>query len=164
MLKRCKFCGVLDKSYAGYCQKCYTYFCINQYKNYKDKVRNGELSIVDDKNDKQFGMRICHICGNAYIKLQSHIYHSHHISKNEYCDKFGLDRKTRMTTDIYNRMMHDYALLYKMDEQLKRVGQKTRFQKGVSNKYERSYMTKERLRNYGKEMGHKNLKEFKEKI
>lgn len=159
---RCKFCGNYDKNYAGYCQKCYTYFIQNEYKTFKDKVKYGKLSFVEDKNSNQYGMPICHICGNAYTKLQSHIHYAHHMSKQEYCDRFGLDRGIRMTTDIYNRIMHDYALLYKMDEQLKRVGKETRFKKGHDRNYVRSYMTMERLKNYGKEMGYKNLKGFKE--
>lgn len=159
---RCKFCGASDKNYAGYCQRCYNYFNVNKYKNYLGQTQYGKLSFVEDINSKQYGMPICHICGNAYTKLQSHIYYAHHIFKNEYCDKFGLDRKVRMTTNEYNKKMSDYAYQYNMDEQVKKVGLKTRFKKGQSNKYERSYMTMERLKNYGKEMGYKNLKGFKE--
>lgn len=147
MLIRCQSCGSFDKSYMGYCQKCYVYFIKNQYKEYKDKIEYGKLSIVED-GDQQ-GMIICHICGKAFTKLQSHIYYVHHMSKNEYCDHFGLDRKTRLTTDRYNKKMRDYAYKYHMDEQVIRVGKETRFQKGQSNKYERSYMTKQRLKQQG---------------
>ena len=158
---RCKFCGSMDKNYAGFCQKCYTYFIVNGYKTFNDKVKYGKLSRVEDENSKQYGMPICHLCGNAYIKLQSHIYYAHHMSKNEYCDHFGLDRKVRMTTDKYNKKMSDYAYQYNMDKQVIRVGKNTRFKKGQDNHYERSYMTMERLKEYGKTMGYKNLKNAK---
>lgn len=157
---QCKSCGHVDKNYAGYCQKCYTYFYVNHYKTYYDYIKYGTLSRVTEKGN-QFGMPICHICGKAYTKLQSHIYNAHHMSKNEYCDMFGLDRKVRMTTDKYNKIMHDYALQYNMDKQVVRVGIKTRFKKGQDNHYKRSYMTMERLKNYGKTMGYKNLKNAK---
>ena len=58
--------------------------------------------------------------------------------------------------------MSDLAYKYDMDKQVVRVGNKTRFQQGHNRSYERSYMTKERLKNYGKKMGYKNLKGFKE--
>ena len=54
--------------------------------------------------------------------------------------------------------MSDLAYKYNMDEQVKRVGEKTRFQKGKVPNYERSYMTLQRLKSYGKELGYKNLK------
>ena len=158
---RCKSCGNIDRSYQGYCQKCYIYFIRNKFEVFKDEVEYGKLSFVKDETSKQYGMPICHICGKAYIKLQQHIYNAHHMFKNEYCNQFGLDKKIRMTTNEYNKKMHDYALQYNMGEQVKKVGKKTRFKKGQSNIYERSYMTMQRLKKYGKEMGYKNLKNTK---
>lgn len=158
---KCKSCGSIDKNYAGYCQKCYTYFCTNQYKEYKDCIEYGKLSKVTEEGN-QYGMPICHICGKAFTKLQSHIYNAHKMSKKEYCEMFGLDNKVRMTTDTYNKIMRDYALQYNMDEQVKRVGVNTRFRKGINNNYKRSYMTMQRLKNYGKTLGVKNLKNYKE--
>ena len=46
--------------------------------------------------------------------------------------------------------MHNHALNNNMDEQLKRAGVNTRFQKGHNNNYERSYQTKQRLCERGK--------------
>ena len=146
MYINCKFCGKPDKNYAGFCQRCYYYFVQKKYDIFKDEVEFGKLSFVKDENSSQYGMPICHICGRAYIKLQSHIRHTHSMSKHEYCDKFGLDRGIRMTTDTYNKKMSDLAYKYKMDEQLKEAGKNTRFKKGESNNYERSYMTMERLK------------------
>ena len=161
MKVKCKFCGKLDKNYNGYCQQCYGYFIRNNFVLFKN-VEYGKLNFVEDKDSPQYGMPICHICKRAYIKLQSHIYNTHNMTKNEYCDKFGLDRGIKMTTKTYQQMMRDYAYKYNMDEQVKRVGMKTRFKKGCNNKYQRSYMTIERLKHYGVEMGYKNLKNNKE--
>lgn len=160
MMIRCKSCGKLDKNYAGYCQKCYTYFVKNKFTTYKDKVTYGKMSYVDDINSKQYSMPICHICGKAYAKLQQHIYYVHHMSKNEYCDKFGLDHKVPFTSNDYHQKMSELAYKYDMDEQLRKTGKNTRFKKGHDRNYERSYMTKERLKNYGKTKGYKNLKKF----
>ena len=156
----CKFCGKEDKNYAGYCQKCYNYFCVLGYKTYGAEY--GKICKVDDINDKQYGMVICHICHRAFTKLQSHVYYAHNLSKKEYCKQFGLDNKSRLTEKTYNKKMSDLAYKYDMDKQVVRVGNKTRFQQGHNGSYERSYMTKERLKNYGKELGYKNLKGFKE--
>lgn len=160
---KCKSCGKVDKNYAGYCQKCYVYFIKNGFETFKDKVQYGIMSYVDDEKSKQYSMPICHICGRAYAKLQQHIYYTHHMLKNEYCDKFGLDHCVTLTSNDYHKKMSEYAYRYDMDEQLLKVGKDTRFKKGHENSYERSHMTKERLTKYGREMGYKNLKAFKEK-
>ena len=61
-----------------------------------------------------------------------------------------------MTSEEYNKKMHDYALEYKMDEQLKRAGKKTRFKKGHDINYVRSPMTMERLKEQGEKTIHQN--------
>ena len=161
MYVRCKFCGKVDKNHKGLCQQCYNYFCVKEYDVFDD-IAYGRLSFVEDENHIQYGMPICHICGRAYTKLQQHIYYAHKMSKVEYCDMFGLDRGIQMTSDTYHQKMRKYAFQYNMDEQLLRTGKNTRFKKGMDNNYERSFMTKERLRNYGKTLGYKNLKNCKE--
>lgn len=143
---KCKCCGKTDKNYAGYCQKCYTYFVKNKYNTYKDKIQYGVMSYVTDINDKQYSMPICHICGKAFNKLQQHIYYAHNMSKNEYCDKFGLDHGVLMTSNDYHQKMSELAYHYNMDEQVRVVGEKTRFQKGHDRNYKRSHMTMERLK------------------
>lgn len=157
----CKFCNKLDRNYSGYCQKCYSYFVKLGYKIFESEY--GKVCKVTDKQDPQYGMIICHICGRAYTKLQSHIYYTHNLSKKEYCKQFGLDNKVKLTENNYSQKMSKNAYDNDMDKQVVRVGMKTRFKQGRDNHYERSYMTKERLIKYGKEMGYKNLKKFKEK-
>lgn len=152
----CRFCGKLDKNYSGYCQRCYNYFCTLGYKVYTAEY--GKVKKVDNIKDNQYGMIICHICGRAFTKLQSHIAYAHNLTKKEYCQKFGLDNKVVLTEKTYSKKMSDLAYKYNMDEQVKRVGEKTRFKKGKVPSYERSYMTLQRLKSYGKELGYKNLK------
>lgn len=157
----CKFCKKpLRASYGGLCQRCYQYFKVNNGKIF-EKPEYGTIGIVIDKNSPQYNMRICHICGMAYTKLQQHIYYAHDMSKKEYCDMFGLDHKARLTTDNYNKKMRDYAYKYDMDKQLITAGENTRFQKGHDKNYIRSYQTQQRLKINGKNTINKNRRNKK---
>lgn len=145
-MNKCKFCGKEQKTPLsnGYCVSCYQYFILHNFDTWYPS-QYGELAFVQDKTSNQYNQVICHECGKAFAKLQQHIWYQHNMTKNEYCDKWGLDHKIRMTSDEYSKKMSDYAYKYNMDEQVKTVGKGTRFKKGCSNKYERSYQTKCRL-------------------
>ena len=145
---KCKFCGKTQKTplSKGYCVSCYQYFIQHKFIQYT-QPKYGEIGIVKDKKDKQYGMIICHICGKAFTKLQQHIWYSHNLTKIEYCDLFGLDHKIRLTEDTYNSKMSKYAIDNNMGEQLKVVGVDTRFVKGNRGTYKRSYQTMQRLKN-----------------
>lgn len=156
----CKFCGrTTAKSYGGYCQVCYTYFTRNKYEVFPIP-EYGKMSYVEDIGNKQYGMPICHICGKAFDKLQQHIWYVHCITKRDYCVQFGLDNKVRLTSLPYHNKMRDYAFRYDMDKQVKQVGKGTRFTKGNVPKYLRSAMTMNRLKDYGRTQGYKNLKKY----
>ena len=144
----CKSCGSFSKhNYKGFCQRCYVYFIVNGYEKFEGYTEFGKLSYVEDKNSKQYGMPICHICEKAYDKLQSHIYHTHHTFKEDYCRQFGLDKSSQLTSPKYHKKMSDYAYAYDMPSQLKVVGKDTRFKAGGNNgKYDRSPMTMNRLK------------------
>lgn len=165
-VNKCKFCGkVQDRPLSkGYCVSCYQYFIMHGYDSYYPS-QFGELARVQKEDSKQYGWPICHICGRAYTKLQQHIWYSHNMTKKEYCEKFGIDRNINMTSEEYNKKMHDYALENNMDEQLKEAGKKTRFKKGQDINYERSPMTLERLKETGRTTIHKNrLNNSKDKL
>lgn len=150
---KCKFCNKEQKSplSKGLCHSCYEYFILFQYTIW-NKPNVGEIGYVSDSGSNQRGFIICHECGKAFTKLQQHIWYSHHMIKNEYCDKWGIDHKSRLTEDNYNKKMRDYAYKYNMDEQLINAGEKTRFKTGHSVKYKRSYQTLKRLKqNFRKE-------------
>ena len=147
ILYYCKFCGKPSYlQYAGYCQSCWRYFVLDGGKVY-DLPKYSEISYVEDVNSNQYGMVICHICGKAFRKLQQHIYYSHNMSKREYCAKYGIDNKSRLTCDEYHNKMKNYAYKYDMPEQLKSAGVDTRFKAGHNNKYVRSAMSMKRLKN-----------------
>lgn len=144
-MQQCKFCNKnINRPSYGYCVSCYQYFILHKYKTWLPSSY-GSISYVGDSNSNQFGMPICHICGKAFTKLQQHIWYSHHLTKKEYCDLFGLDHKIRLTEKSYNEKMRNHALDNNMDKQIKLVGENTRFVKGHNNNYKRSYQTKQRL-------------------
>lgn len=147
----CSSCGeVSDRSYSGMCQRCYDYYFRQKYKDWAPS-RYGRIDRVTDRKSNQYDMCICHICGKAFTKLQQHIYYVHNMSREEYCKKFGLDKSTNMTTSVYNKKMRQYAYKYNMDDQLREVGKNTRFKKGHNINYERSYQTRQRLTEFGKQ-------------
>lgn len=152
-MARCKFCNKeVKRPTKGYCVSCYQYFILHKYSLWTPSLY-GQLDKVSIEYDKQYGMPICHICGKAFTKLQQHIWYAHNMTKNEYCDLFGLDRNINMTTSAYHEKMRHYAYLYDMDIQVINAGKKTRYNKGHKNNYTRSYQTKQRLSEQGKIIG-----------
>lgn len=152
-MNKCKFCRKEQTKplSKGYCVSCYQYFILHNFDTWYPS-QYGELARVVDINSNQYDMPICHICGRAYTKLQQHIWYTHNMTKNEYCDMFGLDRSINMTTKEYNKKMSDYAYKYDMDKQLIRCGEKTRFNAGHKRNYKRSYQTMIRLHNLSKQV------------
>ena len=136
------------------CQPCYRYFIQNNCKLFI-KPQYGQILTVQDNKDAQYGQLICHECGKAFTKLQQHIYYAHNMSRQEYCNKWGLDKGIQLTTNDYHNKMVNYANQYNMGEQLKCTGKNTRFKKGHTNNYERSYQTKQRLVKWGTYLGNK---------
>lgn len=148
-MKECKFCHrEVKRPSKGYCVSCYQYFILHKYDTWCPSDY-GELNRVMLENHKQYGWPICHICGKAFTKLQQHIWYAHNLTKNEYCDLFGIDRSINMTSEEYNKKMSDYAYKYNMDKQLLKTGKDTRFRKGHNNTYKRSYQTMKRLKQGG---------------
>ena len=138
---RCKFCNKLQKTRLskGYCTSCYQYFVVFDHQVFEPSCY-GSISVVTDKNSNQFGWPICHICGKAFVKLQQHIYYSHNLTKNEYCDKFGINHNARLTADDYHNKMSYHAYKNDMDVQLINTGESTRFKPNDSSngRYKRS--------------------------
>lgn len=145
-MKECKFCHrEVKRPTKGYCVSCYQYFILHGYDSWYPS-EYGSLDRVQKRNSKQYNWPVCHICGKAFAKLQQHIWYAHQMTKNEYCDKFGLDRSINMTSPDYNKKMHDYALKYNMDDQLRKAGKSTRFKQGHNTTYKRSFQTIQRLK------------------
>lgn len=119
-MNKCKFCKKEQERslIKGYCISCYQYFILHRFVLWEPS-KYGELTRVQQIDSNQYNFVICHECGKAFAKLQQHIWYSHNMTKNGYCDKWGLDHKIRMTSDAYNNKMSKYAYKYNMDEQLK---------------------------------------------
>lgn len=143
----CKFCEKQSKqNYNGYCQNCYIYFIIDNKDTWYPSDY-GTINTVEDISHKQYGELICHECGKAYSKLMSHIRYCHHMTREEYCKKYGLDKNIQLTSNKYHDKMQQYAYDNHMDDQLRRVGVSTRFKTGGSSgNYKRSYQTQQRLK------------------
>lgn len=45
----------------------------------------------------------CHICGNAFVSLGSHVWQVHGCSANEYRREFGLHREMGLLSDAYHQ-------------------------------------------------------------
>lgn len=154
-MRKCRFCGKLIKRpIKGYCVSCYQYFIMHKYDTWCPS-KYGELNRVEQKESPQYNWPVCHICGKAFAKLQQHIWYAHNMTKNEYCDTYGLDHNINMTSTEYHEKMRQYAYDNNMDDQLRKIGKNTQFTKGRSNTYERSYQTKQRLREHGIKIGNK---------
>lgn len=158
-MAECKFCKkYVKRPSKGYCISCYQYFILHNYSLWVPS-EYGRLDRVTIEDSNQYNMPICHICGKAFTKLQQHIWYAHNLSKNEYCDLFGLNRNIVMTTDSYHEKMKHYAYLYDMDIQVISAGKSTRFNKGHKySNYNRSFQTKQRLHSQGKVLGNTYVK------
>lgn len=107
------------------CQPCYIY------------IRNGNTvfapspygSIHHDQESKP----ICHMCGQSHVKLGQHAYYHHHITTEEYKERFGLNQNTKLTQKEYSNKMRDYVRHYSnlvISDNLINKGHNTRFQTG----------------------------------
>lgn len=79
------------------------------------------------------GDPICHICGQAHRKLGNHISFKHHMTLNEYKDKFKLYRYTQLTNEAYKNKMRKYSKKYYrkcIKKNLLKLGKGTRFIQG----------------------------------
>lgn len=120
----CKFCNMPTRqTNTQLCQKCYTYFVLEEEKVYPIPPK-GEVHHTEK------GKIICHICGKAFYKLGNHIYYSHHITAKEYKEEFELRYNIKLTSQEYQKVMRQHAFNNDMDKNLKKWGKNTRFKRG----------------------------------
>lgn len=152
----CKECGKhSDKSYSGMCESCYRYFS-----------NGGTVHPIPSPGvlarDEQ-GKPICHICGRSYTRLGSHVKESHHMTIEEYKERFNLCRNAKTTAPEYSAVMRDHADRNGMPDRLLEAGKGTRIKKGETDKRKgktcRAQETNERSR---RNLEH-NYKKRKEK-
>lgn len=102
MSRYCNMCGELSDTTGKYCQKCYNYLRIHPEGRYKLPPK-GEVHYASN------GDPICHICGMAYRKLGNHIAFRHHMTQNEYREKFKLYHNTKLSNTEYKDLMRQYT-------------------------------------------------------
>lgn len=93
---RCEECGkdnykILNRREFGkaLCDSCLKMYKKNPFKYIPPK---GEL------HTDEIGRVICHECGRSFHKLTIHIKTRHNMSAEEYKEKHGLNRTTRLTS------------------------------------------------------------------
>lgn len=93
-MKQCQLCGGNNTTTGRYCNTCYGYLKKHPEGRYP-------LPALGTIQYTANGDVICHICGEAQRKLGSHIIQRHHLSQNEYRDKFQLYHNTRLSNYEY---------------------------------------------------------------
>jgi hypothetical protein len=113
----------------------------------------GELGYSED------GKPICHVCGQAFDKVLSHVWQVHGMTEQEYKKQFGLETtkgimSEKSTLLARQRNKENYAVV--VEENLLVAGTETRFKKGSDGRtrdkvseYTRKKLV-ERIRRRGK--------------
>lgn len=123
-MRTCSDCGLEFSGRASnLCQRCYQYYRRHPEGKYPIP-EDGVITYADN------GDIVCHECGKAYPKLIQHVYYTHHMSHNEYCDKHKFLHNTKFTAVDYQDKMRTYSALYAdkvIKDNLLIKGQSTRF-------------------------------------
>lgn len=133
--KICDMCGGKNTTTGKHCNSCYAYLKTHPEGIY-DLPNEGEVRYA--KN----GDPICHICGMAFRKLGNHIQFKHHLSQEEYRDRFKLYRNTKLSNIDYQITMSNYNKIYKeivVNQNLIEKGKSTRIITGQEFKERRKY-------------------------
>lgn len=104
------------------CQACYQY----ERKGGIIHAPSPRGVITFDENNNP----ICHICGQAHIKLGGHIYWHHHTTIAEYKERFRINTTDKLTNPAYTEVMreHVYSHPEVIHNNLKVAGEQTRYQ------------------------------------
>ena len=86
---------------------------------------------VKDKIEKDInGLFICPFCSKSFRALAYHTRQVHNVNARELRTMFHLPMNYSLQTKELKELRRKHALENNMDQQLIRVGQKTRFKKG----------------------------------
>lgn len=99
--KLCLLCNDPVDTTGKYCQKCYNYLRIHPEGVYP-------IPPVGEVHYANNGDPICHICGMAYRKLGNHVAFRHHMTQQEYRDRFKLYHNTKLSNNGYKELMRLY--------------------------------------------------------
>ena len=56
------------------------------------------------------GKIVCHICGNAYTKLGSHVFQKHNMTSREYKEMFGLEVGRGLITEEHRQHLKSQVM------------------------------------------------------
>lgn len=129
--KPCKECGgPVDRSLRGANNKK---FCSDKCRG-KDtwrRVREVQIAKWREERGKYAEGKIqCRLCEKWYVKVASHAFLTHHLTEEQYKEYFDLPLSKGIITEEHRLLLREHALENGMDEQLKRVGVRTRYKKG----------------------------------
>jgi len=91
----------------------------------------------------------CLLCHRYFRKVGAHIFMTHGITRLEYCEQFGLDRKRGLLTEIERKVLRDHIYSNGTINNLKK-GEVYRYKKGDkrAGRYTRSKQTMDRLQKH----------------
>jgi len=156
----CKICGkpLPNARYRSYCSTK----CRNKRNNAQQAKKGYSTAWQKAKRDKIASVPSpdkvkCLICGKYYVQVGTHAYLVHGITGREYREEFGLEVKRGTVPAWYRKKKGDQAIENETYKNLE-AGAKHRFKKGQEGVgvYERSPVTKERLKKQGKIIGGMN--------
>lgn len=78
---------------------------------------------------KGIGLKRCLECEKWFVKPIAHAWQIHHMNEAEYKQKFDLPLSKGVIPVEHKELLHNLALENKMDEQLRKVGVRTRYKK-----------------------------------
>ena len=145
ILTNCKFCKKTFIKLNGR-----SVYCSKECKN-KSLYQRRKFYVLAWQREKigkyKKGKAQCEICGKWYIRVASHAFNTHEMSKREYKQYIGADVKKGYIPSWFRKLLRKKNLENKevVWENLK-AGKKFWFRKGISNNYQRSDETLERLK------------------
>lgn len=126
---RCPYCNEeISKSYLKtkvICQACYLY---TRHGGEIHSLPDAGTIVTDPK-----GYVICHICGQSYNKLGSHIANKHHMSVEDYKEIYSLPQNVSLASAEHKAKMRRYNAMYRdrvVYDNLINRGMNTRFVPG----------------------------------
>lgn len=135
-LTNCRVCGgTIDRLANNRLRKYCSTKCRDKFHYMKaiasgysrDKQREYQAAKA---NKESTDKKRCAICGLWYRRVAAHVAARHQMNAYEYKKYLGIRTSRGIMTAEDREHMRKLALAYKMDEQLKKAGQPTRFVQG----------------------------------
>lgn len=135
-LTHCKVCGqpidrLRNKRLRSYCSVA----CRNRFHSQKmiasgQSQKRQQLYAERKATEASDMKKKCALCGLWFRRVAFHVFQRHQMTAYEYKQYLQIRTSRGILADESRKHLHDLALEYKMDEQLKHAGKATRFVKG----------------------------------